>query len=185
MSRPLNVRKPSTAEMRKLQTLIDDLTEAKQRRRAHAMLLHGVGVGGEAIAQGLSAHSNTIYADLHAFAAEGVAAVYRFGRVGSPKAIPPAQEAEICQLADHAPIDIGLPYARWSLTKLRAYLLQRRWVKHLSREHLRRILQKGGCAVVASSANWSVMTHNASLSWRGSAAFSGICPQTVSCCSLT
>jgi hypothetical protein len=139
MPRPLNGRQPSTAEMRQLQNLIDDLPEAKQRRRAHAILLHGAGVAVQAIARGLDAPSNTIDADLHAFAAEGIAAVAGFGRVGSQKAMPPAQEAESCRLADQSPIDRGLPYARWSWARLREYLLQRRWVTHLSREHLRRI----------------------------------------------
>jgi hypothetical protein len=55
MPRPLNGRQPSTAELRQLQNLIDDLPEAKQRRRAHAILLHGAGVAVQARARGLNA----------------------------------------------------------------------------------------------------------------------------------
>jgi hypothetical protein len=37
-----------------------------------------------------------------------------------------------------------LPFARWSLAKLRAYLIRHRVVQAISREHLRRVLKKGG-----------------------------------------
>ena len=38
---------------------------------------------------------------------------------------------------------MGLPYSRWTLAKLRAYLIRERLVKAISREHLRRVLKKG------------------------------------------
>jgi hypothetical protein len=48
---------------------------------------------------------------------------------------------------------LGLPYGRWSLAKLRAYLIQPRLLKTISREHLRRVRKKGGWLFVASRAN--------------------------------
>ncbi|MGA9923653.1 MAG: hypothetical protein WBQ29_09635, partial [Isosphaeraceae bacterium] len=41
-----------------------------------------------------------------------------------------------------APTTLGLPLGRWSLAKLRAYLIRQRIVPTISREHLRRVLKK-------------------------------------------
>jgi hypothetical protein len=48
---------------------------------------------------------------------------------------------------------LGLPYGRWSLAKFRDYLIRHRGLPPVSREHLRRLLKKGGCAFAVSSAN--------------------------------
>jgi hypothetical protein len=50
---------------------------------------------------------------------------------------------EIAQVAEQSPTEFGLPYGRWSLAKLQEYLIhQRRLLKAISREHLRRLLKK-------------------------------------------
>ena len=61
--------------------------------------------------------------------------------------------SEMVRLAETLPAEMGLPYGRWSLSKLREYLLKRRVVKAISREHLRRELRKGGCAFGVSNAS--------------------------------
>ena len=50
-----------------------------------------------------------------------------------------AQFKAIWRLAERSPLALGLPFARWSLAKLRAYLIRKRLVKAISREHLRRV----------------------------------------------
>ena len=64
-----------------------------------------------------------------------------------------AQFKAIWRLAERSPLALGLPFARWSLTKLRAYLIRKRLVRAISREHLRRVLKKGGSICVACVAN--------------------------------
>lgn len=56
-----------------------------------------------------------------------------------------AQAARIRRLADQPPLKQYLPYGRWSLAKLRDYVLQQSMVKHIGREHLRRLLKRGIC----------------------------------------
>ncbi len=67
----------------------------------------------------------------------------------------PARETPSCHgfLADPSPTAVGLPYGRWSLAKLRAYLLKQRILKAISREHLRRVLEKRGFISAASAAS--------------------------------
>ncbi len=151
MSRKSMRRRPRLAEVRQLNQVLEVAEEAGPRRRAEAVLLHGAGFCATDIAQALQAHHNTIYADLHAFHRHGMAALQRFGQRGLPPALTAAQQARICQLAEICPLQLGLPFARWSLAKLRVYLLRQRVVPAISREHLRRVLKKGACTCAGSS----------------------------------
>jgi len=81
----------------------------------------------------------------------------RSGRTGS---ITQFQQAAICALAEQAPYELGLPYGRWSLRKLRDYLVAERIVATLSREHLRRLLKKGALPSDECSAKSSAMTRS-------------------------
>lgn len=100
------------------------------------------------------------YADLHAFASTGLACLTGRPPRGRPGRLSAEQRAAIIALADREPTELGLPYGRWSLAKLRVYLLAHRVVRAISREHLRRVLEKGGSASAASSAGSGVSTRS-------------------------
>jgi transposase len=176
MSRSLLVRRPPGRELRRLQALLEEETLSVQhRRRADAVLLHGAGLTAQAIAAVLGAHANTVYADLHAFAAHGLACVTAPRPGGAPRRITAEQRATILALADRAPTEVGLPEGRWSLASLRAYLLAHRIVRAISREHLRRVLKKGGTTSGALGASSSAATRSgrpssAASAWRGATA---------------
>jgi hypothetical protein len=70
------------------------------------------------------------------------------------------QRSEMLRLAETAPTELGLPWGRWSLAKLRDYRRRSKLVRALSREHLRRLLQKGACIYAGSGASSSVGTRN-------------------------
>jgi transposase len=126
-----------------------------QRRRAEAILLYAAGLTAGDIAQVLDVHVNPIYAALPAVGLHGVAAVQHWGRGGAPQRLTEAQLADMWRLADMPPYALGLPSGRWSLAKLRDYLLGQRGLPPVSREHLRRLLNKGGAAFAGSGANCS------------------------------
>jgi transposase len=157
MSRSLKVRKPQRTELQKLNGLLCQDLHPQQLRRAQAILLYGEGLSGVDIAAALAAHPLTIYADLWAFASDGLQCLVPPPHGGQPKQLTPAQEAYICQLALGSPIDLGRPFSRWTLATLRAYLLKERVVSHISREQVRRVLKKGACALPAASAKSSAM----------------------------
>jgi transposase len=159
MPRSLKVRQPRAADIRRLEAELEDFPQPRQRRRAEAILLHAAGLEATAIAQALAVHPNTVRADLHAFDRDGLRAVAAGSRP-APRGFTSEQLAEVCRLAETAPYELGLPWGRWSLAKLRDYLLQERFCRRLSREHLRRLLRKGGCILPASGARSSARTRS-------------------------
>jgi transposase len=160
MSKSLSIRKLHTREARQLNSLLDELDRSK-RRRAEAILLFDAGLNAVAIAQALGVHLNTIYADLHAFDASGLDCFEQLHKAGAPAHIIADQRAEIIRLVEVPPYELGLPYGRWSLSKLRGHLSKQRVVKTISREHLRRVLEKGGFTSARLNTRSSVITPSA------------------------
>ena len=155
MSRPLPVRKPNANELDQLHQWLEQPLKSWQRRRAEVLLLYAADGSASTIAQLLHVHRNTVYADLYAFARHGLSALSRPRKLGAPPRLSKKQIAAIWRLADRAATTLGLPFGRWSLAKLRTYLIRERIVPAISREHLRRVLKKGGTHFAASSASSS------------------------------
>jgi transposase len=153
MARPLTVRPPTAGQLRRIHRCLEGPLRPWQRRRAEALLLLAAGHTAAFIAGLLDVHVKTTYADLHAFGRHGLRCLQPTRRVGAPPRLTPAQLKAIWRLAEQSPLARGLPFARWSLAKLRAYLIRERLVKAISREHLRRVLKKGGsiCAGCVAS----------------------------------
>jgi transposase len=155
MSRSLTVRKPNADELLQLHQWLQRPLKPWQRRLAEVLLLYAADGSSSAIARLLHVHRNTVYADLRAFARHGLSALSRPRKLGAPPRLSKKQIAAIWRLADRPPTTLGLPFGRWSLAKLRAYLIRQRIVPAISREHLRRVLKKGGTHFAASSASSS------------------------------
>jgi transposase len=112
------------------------------------------------MAQAWQVHPQTIYADLRAFQQHGLHSVEQVPLRGAVARLSPAQRNEMVRLADTTPAELGLPWGRWSLAKLRDYLQRHKMVRSISREHLRRILKKGACRSAGSGANSSASTRS-------------------------
>jgi transposase len=160
MSRSLTIRKPTAAEVRQVSKWLSATDDVQQRRRADVILLYGAGLTGREIAAALSVHVNTVYSDLRAFAEHGLACLQPAVTVGAPARLSAEQQAEIQRLAEVPPYELGLPYGRWSLSKLAAYLIKQRVLKTISREHLRQVLKKGALSCAASNARSSATIHS-------------------------
>ena len=156
MSRPLSVRKPTARELGRVHRWLEGPLQPWQRRRAEVLLLHAAGLSATAMAQLLQVHVNTVYADLRDFDQHGLSSLRRPRRVGAPPRLDPGQIETIWHLANQPPTALGLPLGRWTLAKLRDYLLRHRIVTAISREHLRRVLKKGGTLSGASNASSSI-----------------------------
>lgn len=152
MARPLSVRPPTAQQLRRIHRCLESPLQPCQRRRAEALLLLAAGHSAAFIAGLLQVHVNTIYDDLRAFALQGLRCLQPTQR-GAPPRLTAAQHKAIWHLAERSPLALGLPFARWSLAKLRAYLIRQHLVKVISREHLRRVLKKGGSVCAACVVN--------------------------------
>ncbi len=168
MPRPLTVRKPRPREIRQLHAALEQELSARQRRRAEVLMLYAADMEAATIALALDCHVNTIYSDLQTFEHEGVDCVHHRLHGGAPVRITEAQRAEILRVAELPPSEVGLPYGHWSLSKLRQYLLTHHIVKAISREHLRRVLKKGGCTFATLNASCSAMTPVVGPFWHAS-----------------
>ena len=153
MSRFLTVRKPRRAEIDQLHAALEEDLTARQRRRAEVLVLYAAGLEALDIARALDIHVNTVYSDVRAFERQGVECIRDRLRGGAPRRITKVQRVAILHLAETPPGEVGLPYGRWSLSKLRQYLLQQHVVPAISREYLRQVLKKGGCTFVAPNVN--------------------------------
>lgn len=154
MARHLKVRLPNAAQMRQLREILEKSTSARLCRWAEALLFYGAGLNAQSIAEALAVHVNTIYACLHRFARLGMSLFECVAPQGAPPRITATQLDEIACLAEQSPSELGLPYGRWSLAKLQEYLIcQRRLLKAISREHLRRLLKKSRFTYVMFSAS--------------------------------
>jgi transposase len=147
------IRKPTAAEVKHLQRWLETSSDQRQRRRAEILVLYATGMTATAIAELLGVHLNTISRVLHLFGRRGLAAVTGMRHGGVPPQISLRQAARIRRLVDRPPTKRGLPYGRWSLAKLRDYVLRHRIVKQISREHLRRLLKKGAFVSNGFNAN--------------------------------
>jgi len=183
MPRALTARRPNSTEVRRLLQGLeaDDLTTA-QRRRAEVLLLYAQGWNAVEIAASLSLHPNTVYLILHAFDQSGLDVLAQVGRRGASPRLTADQRALIIQIADQPPYELGLPHGRWSLANLRDYLIRQRVLKAISREHLRRVLKKGGFASSGWSANSEAETLGGRQSWLKSAGSSVTSPPREPCC---
>lgn len=175
MGRSLKVRKPNATEMRQLRQTLEESSDARLCRWAETLLFYGAGLNAQQIAEALAMHVNTIYTYLHSFARAGVAFLQRLRRPGAPSRITEAQVDKIARIAEQSPTEFGLPYGRWSLAKLREYLIhQRHLLKAISREHLRRLLKKRRFTGAMFSANSSATTRSDVRFWPEFERFGGI-----------
>ena len=142
MSRLMKVRRPTTAEIRHLSKRILKLDDPHQRRRAEALILFGMSLNPLEIAVAQGVHPNTVYKDLHAFEQLGLQAIEQLQDSGAPSRVTTVQVNEMVRLAEQSPQEVGLPYGRWTLRKLSAYLRKMHIVKSIGRERLRQLLKK-------------------------------------------
>ena len=182
MYRQLKVRKPNATEMRQLRQTLEESTNARLCRWAEAFLFYGAGLDAQLIADALAVHVNTIYICLHRFARAVTAFLQRLPRQGAPSRITTAQVDEIARIAEQSPTEFGLPYGRWSLAKLRDYLIhQRRLLKAISREHLRSVLKKRIFACAMFNASSSATIYGAVRFWHAFGRFGDVCRVTAQC----
>lgn len=153
MPRTLTIRRPTRAEFRRLNELIEEAPTPRQRRRAHAAVLYSMGMNAREIAVALGVHPNTIYADLDAFGRQGLPSIAQAAPMGAPAHLEARQADEIRRIARLDPGERGEPYGHWSLATLRTHLIRHHIVPNISREHLRQLLKKGASTGAISNAS--------------------------------
>lgn len=137
------------------------------------------------IADALAGPPKTISTARHVCAQHGVRAMDPWGSPGAPVRLSAAQRAESVRRAEVPPSERGLPYGRWSATKVRSSLRKQGIVKAISRAPLRRVRTKGGAPSGGSGASSSAVSPAGRPSCVACAGGGSLCHATASCAAST
>lgn len=146
MARPASVfvRELLPEEAQRLRRVSRQSKVFALRQRAQIVLASDARSSAPEIARVLQTDENQVRRVIAEFNAEGMASLRPRIGGGRPRKIDDAAREEIRSIALARPRDLGEPGPRWSLTTLRRYLIRRRVVTSISKEHLRRLLQSMG-----------------------------------------
>lgn len=137
----LYVRNISMPEGRKLQRLVRSGSDRIKMRRAQVILASAQGSKAPDIAQRLYFSEDHVRTIIKAFNADGFDALEPKYCGGRPPKFSEEQRSLILETALCPPDLLGQPFTRWSLAKLREFLVQERIVKSISIETLRQLLR--------------------------------------------
>jgi transposase len=138
------VRSVSPDEAMRLRRISRQSKVFALRQRAQIILASDSAVAAAQIAQVLQTDENQVRRVIAEFNVDGMDSLRPPIGGGHPRRIDDATREGIRAIALARPGDLGEPGTRWSLSRLRRYLLRRRVVKAISKEHLRRLLNKMG-----------------------------------------
>ena len=142
MAEPVRARRLTDQEGQRLQQIVRRGKHGSVRvRRAMIIMASASGTPVPAIARLVAADEDTVRDVIHAFNEKGLAALDPQWAGGRPRLISDDDIEFIVTTATTRPEKLGLPFTRWSLRKLAAYLAgQPDRPVRIGRERLRQIL---------------------------------------------
>ncbi|MEV7968902.1 helix-turn-helix domain-containing protein, partial [Sphaerisporangium sp. NPDC088356] len=139
------VRALTMEEGRKLQRITRTAKDPIKLRRAIVVMMSGQGQSVPDITSLMQVSDDYVRDVIHAFNQRGFDALDPKWSGGRPRAISNQVREHICLIAKTVPAEWGITgMSTWSLKTLAEHLIARGVVAAISREHLRRILRKGG-----------------------------------------
>ncbi len=113
-------------------------------RRAQMVLLSAQGMNVSKIAEVTFTSQDRVRDVVHNFNADGFDALYPKYSGGRPTTFTLPERRQIKKFAKSTPVEHGLPFSTWSLTKLADFLVAEGVVDDISHEGLRNILHSEG-----------------------------------------
>ena len=113
-------------------------------RRAQVIDMSRRGWSAPEIAAALAATTDWVRAVIHEFNRIGLEALLPAWAGGRPRVITDDMRARIVEIVQQHPQELGEPFASWSLSTLRRYLVRTGVVGSISKERLREILIEEG-----------------------------------------
>jgi transposase len=117
-----------------------------RRQRAQILLASASGMSAPQIAQVVRTDENQVRRVIHEFNTLGMDSLRPHMGGGRPQAIDQPTRDRVVAIALACPRFYGQPLNRWSLRRLRRYLLRRRIVASISVEGLRQVLRRAGAS---------------------------------------
>lgn len=151
MARPTKIllRKVSEKEKRVLiEKLRDKTVSARVYERFRAIDIARQGYSVAQIAERSGMHFTGIYDWIERFNHSGFEGFDDPPNPeGRPSILTSKQIREMIKIALARPVDLGLPYTQWSVSKLRTYLLKKGLFPDVSNEWIRRLLKRQGVSL--------------------------------------
>ncbi len=145
MAEPVRARRLTDQEGQRLQQIVRRGKHGSVRvRRAMIIMASASGTLVPAIARLVAADEDTVRDVIHLFNQKGLAALDPQWAGGRPRLISDEAIEVIVTAARTRPEKLGLPFTRWSLRKLAAYLTDGPAPVRIGRERLRQILHARG-----------------------------------------
>ena len=149
MARPAQVfvrslRAKERAWLRSLRRRGGEFASPVTTRRAQVIDMSRRRYTAPEIADALDATCDWVRGVIHEFNDIGLEALLPAWSGGRPREITDEMRARIVEIVDSHPQELGEPYATWSLSHLRTYLMRTRVVGKISKERLRVILIEEG-----------------------------------------
>lgn len=138
----LYVRSLRIAEGRRLQSILRRGKVRRTIRRAQVILMSAQSYRVIEIAEATYMNPEYVRNLIRRFNDEGMDLIKEKPRSGRPVIFDEERKAEIIEIAMSPPGLLGQPFSRWSLEKLRVYLMKTRVVRSISIETLRTILRE-------------------------------------------
>jgi transposase len=138
----LYVRELKMDEGQKIQRILRRSTSRVKVRRAQVVLASEQGYKVPAIAELVHCSEHHVRAIIKEFNERGMAALETKPRSGRPAEFTEDDKALIAETAKCPPDLLGCPFKRWSLEKLRQYLVAEKIISSICIETLRTILHE-------------------------------------------
>lgn len=134
-------------EGNRLQAILRHGKNRTSVRRAQVILMSAQGMKVERISQFTYLHPEYIRTLIRRFKSERMKLFQERPRSGRPVEFSEEIRSEIVEFALSPPKLLGMPFSRWSLEKLREYLVKVKVVKSISLETLRTMLNDQGVSL--------------------------------------
>lgn len=138
----LYARSLTPLEGRRIQSIIRRSKNRVMIRRAQVVLLSAQGMRSQEISRMTYLHTEYVRELIRRFNCDGLALFQERSRSGRPLIFNKELRAEIIEYALSPPGLLGRPFSRWSVAKLREYLIEERIIKRIGLETVRRILKE-------------------------------------------
>ncbi len=137
----LFVRDLTSAESRKLTGWLRNSRNGIQMRRAQIIAFSGQGMRVQEISSYLGMNEEYLRELIRNFNDDGFDALRQRSRSGRPPSLTQEEESLIAEIATAPPQAFGRPFNQWSLRKLRDFLVEKKMIKPVSHNVIRRVLK--------------------------------------------
>jgi transposase len=137
----LYTRKLKQHERKSIETQLDTPEEDLPTQRLQIIMLSAEGKRVPEISEEVDLHPINVRKWIHRFNRYGLDGLRSGKSPGRPPVFSEEQRSRIVAIAGTNPRLFGLHYSRWSLQRLRRYLIDQKIVDHISVETIRQIIQ--------------------------------------------